>query len=1772
MIEDARPVASPGAVPQQQGEATPPESIAKATANGTGYLPANTRPKDYAPKALKQYSAIKVDEGSEALTLDPKLPLFRTPPPMPSLEGVVEGLQKSMEDKMEPLGCFLNNKQYKDGISYYHKFRPFFAKQGLPELTAYFDSFFVLFSLNSGDLSVIQKLPADTPEAFIHWHLDIAANAASGSDSLNPSRELELYCLRKAADAGSPIARQALIRQLLFGQKSSEPELYLPEEAFRYIRARAKDGSAVAQPEAMGDHDNDTVTNKLIELAATPSESGRQSLARELLANGDPRVQMLAVALYVEPIFGLPEPETALAHLGELDRTLKASPEEKVYQEHWPDLNYWQAKALLLSSKPGSVKQAEELLEQAKRAGSLCAMQCLGEHYLSTQAFKEVFEQEQYKRESLLGTACRKHLSRVLLCPDLAYTLSVVGESARTKSGLQPREWLKDRDKTATLLLLYDAALKHDSLEARSRKLYQLTSEKTQTDNLRAIGTEKVERLPASAKKLLQQYCFSQDPQTLVFIYLDQLIETGQADEQLISQALAADPVATCCQLLVLDICSETMLHGDLLQTLLTYIDQAKDLPVCWLRPTVANTLYYRMSQAFYQLRDPEKCLRVASQLKHGATGTTADETGIHDQLQDDYARYLSMQGKVDEADHLYRVIFHKDLKKGYCSTDETQEKVPDDYKVLHPDLLDHYWAIDSFNCVSLNPAETRGKFKRIIAIHTRIADDPNPAIHEKWLMKCQEILQHSSYHLSTRQVQTLWQEMQKARNKVQEQAAWLFHRSKHKLNSAISKLDPEKAKAAGLPGLQSELETVPFPSPDSCDETSYTATQCQKLRLPGPGYKSHLTVHHLEGEMIAAKTSEERLNLLQQCLDSGTYNTPVIIALTVDGFDELPEERQQQAAKCLLTLGEQLVTDMNLLREKLDKFDSEQIPVIQKSLEVTKDTEVLDEAWLNLEKIKADLARRDPDKLINVMKKGFISKEKQLYSQAVGDELPLEEQFYLMQSSLRDPVFFRDYAAYLAAGTPREELGRFCKVVKKTRGMYSEIDKLFVDYLQGAECQSLILKIIANTRIGSGRRMAALSIGYRLGMLNEQDLKNNALYFSKPPIDKEVVLALAASTGQEMQKCYDTITAQEDLGQSCPRINYKEMGIKCLKMGNMALADQCFQKAGYHFGQAMMLWKHLSTGNQSQVLESLCQAASEADVLAQCRLADVLLCQGDEGAMSVQLARMQCWRYLFVPNLIPSDEKLLYQGVVQCVGLGCTEDIQAGAGRIVKALESPSPLPALRLVHLVHNGHIAESILPFDCAVKLAEKLECYTGNLVEELRLSDSKEDWGRLLQFLEEKAGKASEPQKRLLYKATQRLHNEISPPEVIVEQSKPKASRKKVCSQKRAPREAVATSKTSEAISSKDQAQRAIQEAEESVITKLSSLLLGREHRSMKKELLEQQMVALLRRLKLLQGRRFPDMDQGGILKLLNNLPLKKETHELAVALFSAIDITGRPSRHDIFTDLINRFMLRYDLEQKLLGVDPSSFDDEKRVLLHMLPVDLKVTDENQQALLTLADSYLPELPERLEGFLSRPENLRLLQRFLIKHPAVTPASHKGLYLSYWHNTSVSGAVLGGAHIDKAESELQMSIFDNLAHYSVADIKRYIIDRPLLSAIDKVKLFMKLELSRKQKLLEDRKVCSVICDGIYEDAANPRHRLDLVELRQRVHSVTSSVETLRMQELLTIYVGLINENQVATAGAILTKIKEQADLYLKTPLKDWKGDKERLYAMTITGLTD
>ncbi|WP_062269162.1 hypothetical protein [Endozoicomonas arenosclerae] len=324
-------------------------------------------PSDEVEPVKRKVEVVVSEEPTmqEGLTVSPR-DLLSKFPKMIAVES--EDLRKDLI----LLTLKVKRKQFKDGLVESREMLKKVLKE-YPEniaLIKYLGSMLLMCQLNGdSDIENLEKILSEkNREERILWHLALAEAAAKGSEWIQPCKKKELYCYRHAADHGSSVAKQKLIREVLFSETPTTSP-FMDCEALRMIHQLSREEEG-ALPEPDDDRDKailDLVRlvrgGRYIELTAA-----RELLEKQLLKSHDDKLIRLAPWLYVEEAFGPVEPlkvQELNGRINKWQKKLRTSEDKKYFASF---SSYWEA---LLLMKTGDRRESIKKLRLLMDSGEL---------------------------------------------------------------------------------------------------------------------------------------------------------------------------------------------------------------------------------------------------------------------------------------------------------------------------------------------------------------------------------------------------------------------------------------------------------------------------------------------------------------------------------------------------------------------------------------------------------------------------------------------------------------------------------------------------------------------------------------------------------------------------------------------------------------------------------------------------------------------------------------------------------------------------------------------------------------------------------------------------------------------------------------------------------------------------------------------------------------------------------------------------------------------------------------------------------------------------------------------------------------------------------------------------------------------------------------------------------------------------------------------------------------------------------------------------------
>ena len=452
------------------------------------------------------------------------------------------------------------------------------------ELELYIHHMRKLFQVNRDGLNLSNAAYNQyTKEEYIQLALAAARASHFGSESIGHASRFgkfpfhPLYYYRRAADCGSTEARIELLKTSLFPADNDEFPILL-SEVISVLQAIPD------YPEPKDECEQVLADMALLLSHPADADEQRHDIARRWYASSNDRIRCLSPALFLEPAFGQPKPETAreiINLLQEDDSPLRVDDDKQ-------GLRFWQAIADLHSGYP---EEAQAQLEELAQSHFPLAVQARLTDHMKQARWDEAYSLS-YSMTSNLPMIEHQYpdLGRIMIECAIRHMRSLPGISdAEKASGVAAIIYNNS--------VFKNAHITQSHREGRATALWGSLVNRSHLETLSAqAGRLKMDHL-APVIDAVENCPHSSDPEWMVFKHYLTFIKTGQADDQIIAQAMGINPKTTLYRMITLDHCTSSM-HCE--QVLSEFVRAIGDNIDC-LRPYLYDTELLRVGNTLMQ-------------------------------------------------------------------------------------------------------------------------------------------------------------------------------------------------------------------------------------------------------------------------------------------------------------------------------------------------------------------------------------------------------------------------------------------------------------------------------------------------------------------------------------------------------------------------------------------------------------------------------------------------------------------------------------------------------------------------------------------------------------------------------------------------------------------------------------------------------------------------------------------------------------------------------------------------------------------------------------------------------------------------------------------------------------------------------------------------------------------------------------------------------------------------------------------------------------------
>ncbi|KEI70001.1 hypothetical protein GV64_03895 [Endozoicomonas elysicola] len=1119
-----------------------------------------------------------------------------------------------------------------------------------------------------------------TKSEYIDFFLALGDAARKGDEFIFQSPDLERMCLYRAADAGSELAKRALIKDMLFGRREDREELtqslFYPSEALAILRTMPVVDVCFKQ-----DASYDELLDQLKVLTESKSSADRCSFIDSLSKDLRPEVVMLIPMVLLEPDFGDVNPCRALSALKELP----------VYSNIRAINNYWSCRAQIESQNglsPENVQKLKGLIRDnlSAASGFILDEYCRGYRSLP---MVQVYQGQ---------------LDDVPVARSLAYQMF------KTSHLLDHNDdFRSDRNVQATIDVARVVALNFGAPDLVLDELYSSCKDIFSPKLWMKLKDSKLKICPDEVFKWKDEFEYYEDSKCIVFrdainVWMGNLSNAG-----FVKAALEKDPVHASFWML----CLNHQLQDMTTIELLTYFwDGTRKDPnsIAGLVftsgfPVVLEQLYrYAVLLNFFDdsdLFDPERLMSFGLD----------KETKSKCLLQ--LAENNELCSRLDRASLCYR------LAQEIMPREGREYHNHGDYRVMKQQFSDMY---RKFYCLKLLPQHPLGNyfgFYNFMEIMKGLKADESLDFHVEFVEHVLDFVAEACHHsfsppdLIVELFDGCSELITWVRTFVLGESvrihkgfeSWLKKIPKeHEFDRYCLKLNDQKEYLQEMIGDFYRAKSVR-------DFSGYQQKEyLDQLLSPFHCITEHRALHQLR----QSTCEDEFIMMLRNVYQDKYLDVIPVMDLVFGKLSPLLadhrelmvqivsrfEDKVERATNHEFELTVQLVNTMHTFLKNSQPYNCRVALIYYKTLT----------------KFSVEVS--------DVLKR-VISKD---YGECANFYKVSEEYNSADQMSYFIDGFSRDVRLSLC-------FGLWVRVVKKYSGNVLSGDKYnptpqsiadvrkqclssFIIYSleKNKEIVSAIFQFMEGDRLSPVDQSSLLWFGYEAGVLTRQDHGKLLQKLSHESLDYFFHSLLFASDPDAVD--FLRLQTPDTLGLPTPKC--EALGMKAFELGRIQDAKWLAENRMLSHIEAMLAWNNgVSSKVDAQLLEGLLDDARNGKNQAQCRSIDWLLEQRKLSNNVDELFEAQCCFYLHIPSIWTDSQRLLYQGLALCAGLGGYVDENLGSEKVKAALTTEDPIIPFLLYCHQSSGRVKSVFSTVDLLIGFAKKMPVPCNKVMAEILL---------------------------------------------------------------------------------------------------------------------------------------------------------------------------------------------------------------------------------------------------------------------------------------------------------------------------------------------------------------------------------------------------------------------------------------------------------------------
>ena len=1645
----------------------------------------------------------------------------------------------------------------------------------------------IITRLKEGELEAVLDIPITSRKKFIGLHLTIQRLVRSGQLEVLKPMQLELYCCRHAAHAGSSKARVILIKKILFCLDGTP---YMPFEAERELARLAFSDENLP----LNQHcPFEAAIKRLIEQINLPNkgfvnedeaECDKQNalaLALVFSRSSEPMIKALVPMIYLSTEFGVNSSRFAADFLSS---NKVAEPTNELREVSISVMQYWQSRCLISTGKePKGIAQ----LKVMASSGFLAATFFISELYR--------WSADMPKCNEFFVQATSSHLATALLSPDACYSLfqcfnkshqvcsSIVKSSKPRHSTHQAvlrrvQERSEHHSITAKILLQKAKLYGHEAalffaIESSCRTL-------TLPQNTKLIGKEGLIGLTCSLVTILHEHKFSLLPTLLILTHIKQCFEQKETDEQLIELAMEQNRIDTSMRLLFLHYFTKEYdsqrLTIEVLATNLKVSDFNNyiEFEFCeFMEHLTSRGVFFRAENAeelfflFCQVRQiNENHLGIKNEPLIG---------GIHPEDLSKYIFFLAITGYWEDAVK-YSIIPVAANSRAHPLTglsDKSEMGRYVDKHVMRSSLLSQHHQLRAICIGNYLPGNTRLNLKKINLLYSDLKDCRDPELLDAFAFKCRDFALWSMDHITLDDFNKLYEVYLEIRQKVLLRSNELIqlarrsikckaelchdinsHHELDELNQALKAID-EAIKTSSVP-ISTEFKEASMASTSASSSLSVsqdTDVQRSSLRLPVSTDRYHLFVEHYVERFIRENPEidfDVHLNILEKTINKDSHYCPVsLFKLLPEDLKSLSVKHKRQSIRVLVHLSNKLCTKQKECEVSYKEILKEHLKLLRTFIETHPESRENKEPRYEREKSMLKLTIEQPEFLLGDGKYMILDAEVSLYCKFSNSFESPFEQLNALLASLPNASIVVDWAQRIKPTLTKEakkELIEKCASLDPKEFMR----KLVIYHLVDDKNTALWLSSLAlNTKRAMEHYTQVIWFSLSVGIIDKRHAQKLNQRLTKNSIFNHFLSFHISENTEEAEILAQALLRTSHLGEfEFDHWNIKQLlpsvGMKLIAIHKPDLAHQCFTAAKQFNEITLLHWKH-GMGDIDEDLDvALLKLAENGDASAQCRLIDWQL---EHNKLS-DIALVRCTRYILTQDFIYSSEKELYKGIVYLIGMGVSEDLTKAKQYIGDVLKSDNPIPCLRLIVLKKMKRLDTRITPQDLPELFAKKWY-YSKDIDAEICLSCSIEELKCVL--VELSSYKKNPTNTLYIDSAKHKLESLIGHVQRWCFEQQEHMSFELALSQ--AQKKAASTG------------------AEEKCISE-EGLLIIEIGKHSENKLDSKKVVSLLHSLEKLQKEQFPKFSQSWLPNLFLSIPMRSANKNLMLKLLNAIE--DKKGQVKLLMEDSTHLFTSPDISAA--RGDFVKLVEARNVFVNLLPEEYRLQQKHIKIVISLLNSYAiqnTQLPQKLVNILKDSAPEYLVEVLVIQQPRFHMFVDLSLYCYEERQVGGSQLLLKILRAADTTSEQKISAIRLLGQTSSSECCYWFSTSLVVSNKEKFQIFLQLTLPTRVNLLSDKahgsNVGVLFSDVIWqqiEAQAKAKSSPDQGAAR----GILSSHVKSDLKKLSLSYLVLEDPSLFNLRIAIGNRMKRVAEDLLQQPVSQWNGDISRFLALAVKGL--